>query len=80
MASAFDAFCCQCGTWKQHGYICSLSQEAGYSSLRGFVANYLGVSVSKASKMDVRAGLASKMIDKLKEEIAKESNKTETSA
>lgn len=69
MASSFGAFCCQCGTEKQHNFICSLAQEAGYSTLRNFVAGFLGCSVSKAQRMDVRASLASKMIDQLKNEI-----------
>lgn len=69
MTRNFDAFCCECGTPKQHSYICSLAKDAGYDALRYFVAGFLGCSTSKAQRANVGAKRASEMIDQLKKEV-----------
>ena len=60
-----ERFCNPVGTDKQHSYICKLASSAGYSSLRGAVADALGINVSKCSKRVFTIKDASKVIEYL---------------
>lgn len=63
---AFDAFCNQIGTEKQHNYACHLASKAGYSALRYAVHDAIGISVSKCNSKTFNIKEASKIIDYLK--------------
>jgi hypothetical protein len=62
-------YCAQCGSSKQHDYICFLASRAGYSRLRDVVAEYKGCSVSKAARVVVTVADASRIIDSLRAKV-----------
>lgn len=59
-------FCTTIGTQKQHNYLCYLLSRAGEPSLRHWVADRLGVSVSKMGRLTVTVKQATKLIDEAK--------------